>query len=116
MRLFLQYGTLFIVIFLVLVMFAMVWLRDIKWRYSILPVLLMFQVIAFYLWVFIAKPPGIGFVQDWSALLRLTEWLGFAIVVLVYWHSKRPFTALIMRKIKHVVSKLRTRLPHVFNR
>ena len=113
MRLALQYGTLFIVLFLLFAIVCMVWMRDIKWRYAVLPVLLILQVIAFYLWIFITKPPpGTKFSTDWSALLRFTEWLGFLIVVIIYWHSKRPFTATLTHKIKHVVSKLKTSMPN----
>jgi hypothetical protein len=111
MRLALQYGTLFIVLFITIAIVCMVWMRDMKWRYAVLPLLLTLQVMAFYLWIFIAKPPPFGFSTDWSALLRFTEWLGFLMIVVIYWHNKRPFTATLSRKIKHVVSKIKTLMP-----
>jgi hypothetical protein len=61
----------------------------ISWRYILLPLLVMIQQLAFYVYVFITTPPPNEVTTTWSSIIRLESGVAFLVVILLYWKAHK---------------------------
>jgi hypothetical protein len=87
MRILIQYATFLLVIAIIVVLSLMAWRKVINWRYIVLPFLVMVQLLAFYVFVFITTPPPSEITTNWSAIIRLETYAAFLIVLVLYWKN-----------------------------
>ena len=58
-----------------------------NWMYTVLPLLVMAQQVAFYIYVFAKSPIPTETITTWSSIIRLETVLAFLVVLLAYWRA-----------------------------
>ena len=87
-RIYLQSITLVIATACLASTILMMYFRVLPWRYMVIPVLVLLQIIVFYLYVLLAHPIPSVPVTFVSAVLRLEMVVAFFTLLLLYWSER----------------------------
>jgi hypothetical protein len=84
-----QFSTLAVTLVNMGILVIMARQRVLAWRYAVLPMMLLAQLCAFYVYVMIVSRPPSETTTTWSAILRLQTLSALTIVLLAYWRTHR---------------------------
>ena len=85
----LQFITLNLSVLELILIMLMIHRKIIHWRYMVLPVAILLQLVVFYSYVLIVSPPPTESVTFWSGVIRFQTVAGLMVVLLLLYRENR---------------------------